>query len=276
MCALFVSYCFAMLHITHAPNRARTCQEMAPRGLKAALKKPNVKLSGAGKFKGYVRVNPDGSTGRKLTGITKALDKHVFSDGSLPWGAGSRLGWKGKGGGRRRGSAVDAQLTRIVNSGAKTQAKFRLTRMAVAALKKVGLEPVVAQRAVASGSLGTAADLLCFEKKHNQPRRRRGQVRIQQACATRRRPRAARSARCARRSRRSSTPRSTATSRSSSATREMLRRDKSRRPTSSTSSGLDTELGALLLYLDDESAELFVIPDWWVRRGAKLLKVVGG
>ena len=40
--------------------------------------------------------------------------------------------------------------------------------------------------------------------------------------------------------------------------------------------GLDTDLGALLLYLDDESAELFELPDWWKRRGAKLLKALGG
>ena len=39
---------------------------------------------------------------------------------------------------------------------------------------------------------------------------------------------------------------------------------------------LDGELGAVLLYLDDESAELFDLPDWWLRRGAKLLKALGG
>lgn len=247
---------------------------MAPRGLKAALKKPNVKLSGAGKFKGYVRVNPDGSTGRKLTGITKALDKHVFSDGSLPWGAGSRLGWKGKGGGRRRGSAVDAQLTRIVNSGAKTQAKFRLTRMAVAALKKVGLEPVVAQRAVASGSLGTAADLLCFEKKHKRL------VVVEVKCGfskVRHAPATKGGKKCKMRAPLAQVVDSALHRHLAqlAATREMLRRDKSV-VRKLDELGLDTELGALLLYLDDESAELFVIPDWWVRRGAKLLKVVGG
>ena len=246
---------------------------MAPRGLKSALKKPNVKLAGSGKFKGYVRVNADGSSGRKLKGITKALDKHVFSDGSLPWGSGSRLGWKGKGGGRRRGSAVDAQLSRIVNSGSKTPAKFRLTRMAVAALKKVGLEPVVAQRAVASGSLGTAADLLCFEKKH----KRVVVVEVKCGFSERHAPATKEGRRCKMRAPLSQVE-DTALHRhlaQLAVTREMLLRDKA--VTGKLEElGLDTELGALLLYLDDESAELFELPDWWKRRGAKLLKALGG
>ena len=246
---------------------------MAPRGLKSALKKPNVKLAGSGKFKGYVRVNADGTTGRKLKGITKALDKHVFSGGALPWGSGSRLGWKGKGGGRRRGSAVDAQLSRIVNSGAKTKAKFRLTRMAVAALKKVGLEPVVAQRAVASGKLGTAADLLCFHKKDNQL------VVVEVKCgfSERHAPATKEGRRCKMRAPLSQVE-DTALHRHLAqlvVTREMLSRDKA--VTGKLKElGLDTDLGALLLYLDDESAELFELPEWWTRRGAKLLKTLGG
>ena len=58
-------------------------------------------------------------------------------------------------------------------------------------------------------------------------------------------------------------------------TREMLSRDKT--VTGKLEElGLDTELGALLLYLDDETAELFELPEWWARRGAKLLKALGG
>ena len=40
--------------------------------------------------------------------------------------------------------------------------------------------------------------------------------------------------------------------------------------------GLDADLGAILLYLDDETAERFELPEWWARRGAKLLKTLGG
>ena len=248
---------------------------MAPRGLKAFLKKPNVKLAGSGKFKGYVRVNADGSSGRKLKGITKALTRHVFSDGSLPWGSGSRLGWKGKGGGRRRGSAVDAQLSRIVNAGSKAPAKFRLTRMAVAALKKVELEPVVAPRAVASGKLGTAADLLCFRKKDNNQL-----VVVEVKCGftdVRHAPATKDGRRCKMRAPLSQVE-DTALHRhlaQLAVTREMLLRDKAVAG-KLKELGLDTDLGALLLYLDDESAELFELPDWWKRRGAKLLKALGG
>ena len=246
---------------------------MAPRGLKTFLKKPNVKLSGAGKFKGYVRVFPDGSTGRKLKGITKALATRVFSDGALPWGVGSRLGWKGQGGGRRRGSAVDAQLSRIVNAGSKTPAKFRLTRMGIAALKKVGLEPVVAQRAVASGLLGTAADLLCFHKKDNQL------VVVEVKCgfSERHAPATKGNKKCKMRAPLSQVE-DTALNRhlaQLAVTREMLQRDKD--VTKKLEAlGVDTDLGAILLYLDDESAELFELPEWWTRRGAKLLKALGG
>ena len=246
---------------------------MAPRGLKTFLKKPNVKLSGAGKFKGYVRLNADGTTGRKLKGLTKALDKHIFSDGTLPWGSGARAGWKGQGGGRRRGSAVDAQLSRIVNSGTKAPAKFRLTRMAIGALKKVGLEPVVAQRAVASGAVGTAADLLCFHKEHQRV------VVVEVKCGftdVRHAPAAKAGRRCKMRAPLAQVVDSALHRHLAqlAATREMLRRDKSV-VRKLDELGLDAELGALVLYLDDETAELFELPDWWVRRGAKLLKALG-
>lgn len=247
---------------------------MAPRGLKAALKKPNVKLAGAGKFKGYVRINADGSTGRKLKGVTKALARHVFSEGSLPWGSGSRLGWKGKGGGRRRGSAVDAQLTRTVNAGSKTQAKFRLTRMGIAALKKVGLEPVVAQRAVASGKLGTAADILAYHTKEKQL------VIVEVKCGfsnVRHAPATKGGRRCKMRAPLSQVA-DCALHRHFAqllVTLKMLTRDKE--VTGKLADlGLETDMGAVLLYLDDNNAEIFELPDWWVRRGAKLLKVVGG
>jgi len=247
---------------------------MAPRGLKTFLKKPNVKLAGSGKFKGYVRVNADGSSGRKLKGVTKALARHVFSEGALPWGGGSRIGWRGKGGGRRRGSAVDSQLSRIVNSGSKTPAKFRLTRMGIAALKKVGLEPVVAQRAVASGKLGTAADIVAYHKKENRL------VIVEVKCGfsdVRHAPATKEGRRCKMRAPLSQVV-DTALHRHLAqlvVTREMLLRDKAVAG-KLKELGLDTDLGALLLYLDDESAELFELPDWWKRRGAKLLKALGG
>lgn len=247
---------------------------MPPRGLKTFLKTPNVKLSGTGKFKGYVRLNADGTAGRKLKGITKALDKHVFSDGTLPWGSGARAGWKGKGGGRRRGSAVDAQLSRIVNSGTKVPAKFRLTRMAVAALKKSGLEPVVAQRAVASGVLGTAADILAYHAKEKRL------VVVEIKCGftdVRHAPATKDGRRCKMRAPLAQVVDSALHRHLAqlAATREMLLRDKAV-VGKLKELGLDSDLGAILLYLDDETAERFELPEWWARRGAKLLKTLGG
>ena len=255
-------------------TRCSQASAMAPRGLKTFLKKPNVKLVGTGKFKAFSRINSDGSSGCKLKGLTKALGKHVFSDGNLPWGSGSRLGWRGQGGGRRRGSAVDAQLSRVVNSGSKTPAKFRLTRMAVAALKKVGLEPVVAQRAVASGKLGTAADILAYHAKN------RRLVVVEVKCGyggVRHAPATKDGKKCKMRA-----PLSQVTDcalhrhlAQVAATRQMLLGDKD--VTKKLEAlGLDGTLDAIVLYLDDNDAELFELPEWWERRGAKLLKALGG
>ena len=55
-------------------------------------------------------------------------------------------------------------------------------------------------------------------------------------------------------------------------TREMLARDKEVKD-KLKDLGIETDLSAVLLYLDDDNAEIFELPEWWVRRGAKLLKV---
>ena len=244
---------------------------MAPRGLKASLKKPNVKLEGAGKFKGYARINPDGSSGRKLKGVTKALATRIFSDGALPWGSGSRLGWKGKGGGRRRGSAVDAQLSRIVNAG-QDPAKFRLTRWPSRAQKsRAGTGRRTARRCKRKSRHGRRPPLLPQEEQSTG--RRGSQVRVY--CVRHAGDQEGR--RCKMRAPLSQVD-DTALHRhlaQLAATRQMLLGDvdvvKKLQELS-----LDGELGAVLLYLDDESVELFDLPDWWLRRGAKLLKALGG
>lgn len=112
-----------------------------------------------------------------MRGITKRLDQSVFSNGTLPRGRGSSLSWRGARGGRRRGTAVDAQLTRLVNTASKTATRRRsnatrrvappkrlyvLTRMILRALASKHLVPVRAQRVVvdASRRLATAADVV--------------------------------------------------------------------------------------------------------------------
>lgn len=147
---------------------------MAPRGLKAALKRAPVKLVGRGVRRGFALAD-----GTKLRGLTKRLQHKIFSTGSVPLSlcrGEPRSGkhWQGPDGGRRRGTRVDAQLTRIVNSGGKKSRKdgyrYVLTRLALSALKARGLEPVLAQRGVCSVKhrVATAADLVCFEQDTNR------------------------------------------------------------------------------------------------------------
>jgi hypothetical protein len=64
----------------------------------------------------------------------------------------------------RAGSAVDAQVTRLINGTAKarkTARMLKLTHAVFKTLKLNGLEPLVAQRIVHDGKLGTAVDFIC-------------------------------------------------------------------------------------------------------------------
>jgi len=116
-------------------------------------------------------------TGLSLRGLTKALDEHIFSAGSLPW-LGSRsktkrpgnrpAAWRGPQGGRRRGVAVDKQLSSIANGRLSANSKlYRLTSVALAALKREDLLLVRGQQCVSSAALrlGTAADLVAYRER---------------------------------------------------------------------------------------------------------------
>ena len=148
-----------------------------PRGLKKLIKSTSpVKLSGTGRFRGFELLKHGKSTNIKLAGLTKKLDARIFSNGTLPsiatHGSERRIGWKGKSGGRRRGSAVDAQLSRCINSGKTTPQKghYSLTKLILVAFSESGLIPVVAQRGCccASNRIGTAADVVCYNSKTNR------------------------------------------------------------------------------------------------------------
>jgi hypothetical protein len=76
--------------------------------------------------------------------------------------------WRGKNGGQRRGKQVDAQITRIVNGGLDVLNQthvYHLSRSVLAALSMKKLDPLVAQRTVASEyhRIGTAADIICYD-----------------------------------------------------------------------------------------------------------------
>lgn len=151
---------------------------MAPRGLKKALKDmAPCKLVGSGKFKHFIVKAPGTNQGIKLKGLTKRLQSHVFSDGELPSIAKHSAApaggyWRGLGGGRKRGSAVDSQVSRLAGVSADKRygsKMLSLTRMVFAALSTRGLEPIMGQRAVCSQlhRVGTAADIVCHDAENN-------------------------------------------------------------------------------------------------------------
>ena len=153
---------------------------MPPRGLKKLLKDTApCKLVGAGFKRRFEIATPWGGRGATLKGLTKRLEAKIFSNGTFPSIATTStvkpLGrhWKGKGGGRRRGSAVDAQVSRLADKSPGTRYDSKmlvLTRLIFSALSEQGLEPVAGQRAVASAThrIGTAADIVCHDSTNNR------------------------------------------------------------------------------------------------------------
>lgn len=150
---------------------------MPPRGLRTLLKTSKAcKLVGSGIKKRFETCSPDGR-GVSLRGLTKRLEKRAFSDGHLPPIAihsqpAAGGAWRGAGGGRRRGSAVDAQVSRLagLSSAARKKASMlRLTKMVFAAFEERGLEPVLGQRGVSSvhHRIGTAVDIVCHDANKN-------------------------------------------------------------------------------------------------------------
>lgn len=111
-------------------------------------------------------------TGRMLSGLTGLLQKTLFGEYDTPSGAANRAGGR-RGGvrwnGRKRGTAVDSQLTRVVNgkTGKKTPKRlYQLTSHCLAAFERAGLRPVIAQYAVCSiqHRIGSAADVIALDE----------------------------------------------------------------------------------------------------------------
>lgn len=128
------------------------------------------RLTGRGKFKGFQRQQQGHLIGHKIRGLTKLL-KSLESTGTLPSITRSTNGrpdgsWRGRSAGRRRGSAVDAQLSAIVNGVRSKQGnQFKLTRAALAAMKYAKVRPVIAQRGVLypkHNEIGTAIDIMAL------------------------------------------------------------------------------------------------------------------
>tara|TARA_Y100000389_G_scaffold62579_1_gene58619 strand:+ start:5984 stop:6748 length:765 start_codon:yes stop_codon:yes gene_type:complete len=251
---------------------------MAPRGLKKILKDtvPG-KLTGKGKYKGFELLKHGKPSGTKLRGLTKALEHRVWSEGSLPEratrGTVKRAGWKGRGGGRKRGTAVDAQLTRQVNSGKTkpTKGQYTLTKLTLAALAENGLEPVACQRVVCAPfqRVGTAIDVLCYEKATAQmtvvelkcgysgdivaPAQKGGKNCQMQGVLHRAVDH--------------TLNRHMA---QLACTREMFVRERKALEKMQTI-GINNTVGGALLYVNDEETALYTLSDWWIQRAPKII-----
>lgn len=223
-------------------------------------------------------------TSTKLKGLTKALAKRVWSKGALPTiakRADPRPGghWGGKRGGIKRGARVDAQLSRLMNAGPAALKKaghvYNLTKMVLSGLATRGLEPVMAQRAVASHThrVGTAADFVCFDKKANQL------VLVELKCGHDHGITAptvnGKGKACTMKA-----PLSKAVDcvlhrhlMQLSVTREMFVREVATLAKIGDL-GLDKEVGGLLMYARDSGVEFHALEDWWKARAGKVLDVL--
>ena len=257
---------------------------MAPRGLRAALKSTAPgKLVGVGKRRGFVLLEQGKPTRSKLRGLTKLLKAKLWSDGELPSiakRAEPRPGghWRGPKGGRARGAKVDAQITRLVNPGPSALKKvghvYNLTKMALAAFAQRGLEPIVAQRVVASATrrIATAADVVCYSKKDNSLYvvelkcgfdKGRKAAALKGGAACKMQGPLARASDCV-------VHRHLA---QLAATVGLLKKE---RATLDRVAGLGVERDprGLLMYVADEGAEFFSLSEWWARRADRILNQI--
>lgn len=246
------------------------------RGVRALLLKTAPgKFSKSGKFSCFRLKSATGrATGCKMRGITKRLTSRVFSKGTVPTGPAAWRGtaWRGKGGGLRRGKAVDAQVSRLANlseskrGGAKM---LKFTRLAFAALKYHDLVPIGSQRVVldAAKRLGTAVDVVCTRRTNEV-------VLVELKCGFAGLRTAAVS------------PAANLNGPLTKATDCILHRHFAQLAATTalflaergTLRALKTKgvekIGAVLLYVNDDATVKYELPDWWRRRGAKILSSI--
>ena len=192
-------------------------------------------------------------------------------------GSEKKIGWKGKSGGRRRGLAVDAQLSKCVNSGKSTPQKgfYSLTKLILIALSEAGLVPVLAQRGCSSVScrVATASDLICYNVKtckltvvelkcgfsgsrttasqlYGRPCKMNDPLESAPDCFLNRHM-----------------AQLAATIQLTQSETKMLEKV--------ASLGVDTSsLEGVLLYANEEACDLIPIPEWWMKRAPKLVRAL--
>lgn len=256
---------------------------MAPRGLKAFVTKAPGKLS-RGKFKGYRATDADGKyEGHTLAGITKRLSERLYTkcelephipQASVSWVPPS---WRGHDGGRRRGRAVDSQVSRLAGvseKARKSASKLKFSNFAFSALEIAGFEPLMGQRVVLDRQMGiaTAADMVCFDKKKN------ALVVVELKCGfagSRTEP-----ARKKNKPQTMTAPCATATDcllhrhlAQLTATHALLVGEAGFLKELKKKFGITSVRGALL-YVNDEATELHELSPWWTKRGRALLRLL--
>lgn len=232
------------------------------RSLKLALRSAPAKLCKRGGFLAFR------SESRTFRGLTRPLAE-LYSAADPPTDAEWRGAWRGAGGGRRRGTAVDRQIARVING--QGAATFCLTKLVMAALKRHSLRAVCAQRVVADERTGIASavdilardgdSLVLVELKTGYP-------------GDRTRP-ACKGGKPLNMKQPLHKAKDTTANRhlaQLSATLEMFSNEVK------TFERLQacgiTKVVAALLYVDSSGSEVFVLPDWWVRRGRAILNAL--
>jgi len=249
-----------------------------PRGLKKLVGDTEPGKFVAGKWAHYATQD-----GKKMRGITKLLDKNLFSEGVFSTAATASTEfrgtvWKGRDGGRKRGVAVDRQVSKLAGVGVKKRtenASFKLSRMCFIALAKAGLEPVCGQRVVlaAAKRIGTACDVVCYSPLAN----RLTVVELKSGFSGNRMLPAVDGMG---NKQKLASPCSTSDDcllnrhlAQLTVTHHLLSCETELR-TRLKKLGVQPEIDAALLYVCDRDSSLYNLNDWWRRRGKRLVEVV--
>lgn len=248
--------------------------------LRAALRKgAPARLIGRGSRRGFARLHEGKRLGRRLSGLTKRLAERLHSEATLPSVTRQRVArhaWKGKQGGRRRGIAIDQQVSMVANGRKPRRSLYRLTKVALTALKAEGLRLVCGQLPVASDAdnLASAIDvvgvrdgpdgteLVLVELKTGYDRGRQLPAMRQGVAQTMRGP-LQRAEDCLCHRHLAQLAATTALFLSDPCVGERLETLQVQRVT------------ALLLYVTDADVEFIPLADWWVKKGAAIVRACG-
>ena len=251
---------------------------MLPRGLKKLVNDTAPGKFVSGKWAHYATHD-----GKKVRGITRLLDEHLFSSGEFPTAATESTefrgtAWSGRDGGRKRGVAVDRQVSKLAGAGVKKRtegASFKLSRMSFIALEKAGLEPIGGQRVVIDTDrrIGTAADILCYSPLSNR-------LVVTELKAGFSGNRALAAVNSKGKKQKMASPCSTSDDcllnrhlAQLTVTRHLLAGETELRK-KLKKLGVQQEIDAVLLYVCDRDSSIYKLDDWWQRRGKRLVDVI--